>query len=165
MEKMDRERILAAFNRDRSQMTMQLARELGVPEADVIGSLPDGLSVQLARQKWEELLRSLQSFGKVHVIVSNKGATIEVFGQFGNFSTTGIFFNVQTSSLDMHIRFNELGSIFAVRKQSHMNAVETLSFQFFDLSGDAAFKVFLNFGETASAEKREIFQQLIHSMR
>jgi putative hemin transport protein len=135
-------------------MTMQLARELGVPEVEVVRALPDGRSVELDARRWEELLRCFENLGKVHVILSNGGATVEVVGAFGNFSTWGEFFNVQTKSLDMHVRGGQLAAIFAVEKPSHMgDGVNTLSFQFFDRSGAAAFKVFLTFGQKASAKR------------
>jgi len=44
----------------------------------------------------------IQALGEVHVIVSNEATTLENVGQFGKFSKTGDFFNVQTKSLDMH---------------------------------------------------------------
>ena len=130
-------------------MTMQIARELGVPEADVVAAIPGGRAIELDVARWEELVRSFEALGKVHVICSNGAATLEAHGQFGKFSTWGGFFNVQTPSLDMHIRFQRLGRIFAVRKPGHFDGAETLSFQFFDAEGNSAFKVFLTFGGRA----------------
>ena len=75
----------------------------------------------------------------------------------------GLFrrFNVQSNSLDMHIRWPQLGAAFAVEKRSHMNDdVTTLSVQFFDRAGQAAFKVFLNFGGKPSEERRQQFADL-----
>jgi putative hemin transport protein len=80
--------------------------------------------------------------------------TLESFGVFGNFSTFGEFFNVQTASLDMHIRYKNLGSAFAVQKPGHLDGINTLSIQFFDQHGNSAFKVFLTFGTNAPGEER-----------
>ena len=143
------ERIRAAVEQAPAKMTMQIARDLGVPEAEVIRCLPDGRAVELDAARWEPLLHDLEGFGKVHVIVTNGAATLESVGQFGNFSTWGEFFNVQTKTLDMHIRWPNLGAIFAVEKPSHMSGLNTLSFQFYDKTGQAAFKVFLTFGSSA----------------
>lgn len=147
-------RIREAFNINRSKMTMVLARELGVSEAEVIRALPDGLSVELDVTRWEELIRAFESLENCHVISSNSSVTLECFGQFGNFSTWGDFFNVQTKSLDMHIRHKELAAVFAVQKPGHMDGVNTLSFQFFDKRGTSAFKVFLTFGGNAPTPER-----------
>jgi putative hemin transport protein len=149
-----RERLRAALEKSPSKMTLQLSRDLGVPEVEVIRALPDGRAAELDIGRWEELIRGLEALGKVHVIVSNGGATLEAVGQFGNFSTWGEFFNVQTKSLDMHIRWRELAASFAVEKPGHMDGVPTLSFQFYDRSGAAAFKVFLTFGGSAPSEER-----------
>lgn len=138
--------IRTAFNNDRTQMTLMLARKLNVPEVDVIRALEGDLSQELDFSRWEELIRSFESFGNVHVIVSNGATTLEAFGQFGKFSTAHGFFNVQSKSLDMHIRSWELASVFAFRKPSHTDGREALSFQFYDRRGEAAFKVFLTFG-------------------
>ena len=109
-----------AIERNPGAMTMQLARDLGVPEAEVIRALPDGRAVELDIGRWEEIIRSFEALGTVHVIVSNGATTLEAVGQFGGFSTWGEFFNVQTDSLDMHIRWPRLGAAFAVEKpQSH----------------------------------------------
>jgi putative heme iron utilization protein len=154
-------RIRAAVREHPRQMTMQLARDLGVPEVEVVRALPDGRSVELDAGRWEELLRAFEGLGQVHVIVSNGGATLEAVGQFGGFSTWGDFFNVQTKTLDMHVRWPELAAVFAVEKPAHLDGVPTQSFQFYDRAGAAAFKVFLSFGgRTASPERLAHFAEL-----
>jgi putative hemin transport protein len=153
--------IREALAQNPGAMTMQLARELGVPEAEVVRALPDGRAVELDAGRWEEIVRAFEGLGQVHVIVSNGATTIEAVGQFGGFSTWGEFFNVQSKSLDMHVRWPQLGTVFAVEKRSHMNdEVTTLSVQFFDRDGAAAFKVFLNFGGKPSPQRRQQFAEL-----
>jgi putative hemin transport protein len=160
-----RERIQAAVRDNPNQMTMLLARQFGVPEVEVIRAFPDDRAVELDPQRWEELIRTLEGFGKVHVIISNGAATLEANGQVGGFSTTGDFFNVQTGSLDMHIRWREIGAVFAVEKPGHLDGKKTLSFQFFDRSGHSAFKVFLGFGASIPPEKAERFAQVREGFR
>jgi putative heme iron utilization protein len=67
---------------------------------------------------------------------------------------------VQTDSLDMHIRWEQLAAVFAVEKPGHMNGTVTHSFQFFDKAGAAAFKVFLNFGGPIPPEREATFVEL-----
>lgn len=155
MSEATRERIQAALARNPGGMTLQLARDLDVPEVEIIRALPDSRAVELDAGRWEEVIRSLEELGKVHVIVSNGATTLEANGQFGKFSQWGEFFNVQTGSLDMHIRWPNLGAIFAVEKPSHVDNVNTLSVQFFDKSGAAAFKVFLTFGGKLPQPERQ----------
>ena len=161
-----KDRIREAVNRNRRRMTVQLARELGVPEAEVIRCLPAGCAVELDASRWEELIRRFESLGQVHVIVSNGSVTLESFGRFGNFSTFGEYFNVQTKTLDVHIRHDQLAAAFAVEKPGHLDGVNTLSFQFYDHAGAAAFKVFLTFGGSAPPpEKLSAFGALRDEFR
>src|SRR5579862_8305915 len=96
--------VRAALERRPPAMTVQLARDLGVSEAEVIRAFPYGWARELDVTRWEELLRALEPLGDVHVIVTNGAATLEAFGRFGNFSTFGEYFNVQTKGVDMHVR-------------------------------------------------------------
>ena len=152
--------IRAAVEKNPRKMTLQLARDLGVPEVEVIRAFPPNRVTELDMARWEELLRGFEPLGAVRVLVSNGATTIEVDGQFGGFSTAGEFFNVQTETLDMHIRWQELAAAFAVEKPGHMDGMATRSFQFFDQTGAAAFKVFLNFGGPLSPEREAQFIEL-----
>ncbi|MBE0669066.1 MAG: hypothetical protein IH588_00630 [Anaerolineales bacterium] len=140
------EAIRETFNADRKQMTLMVAKKMRVPEVEVIRSLEGDIAHELDSARWEEIIRAFEELGNVHVIVSNGATTLEAVGQFGKFSSTDGFFNVQSKSLDMHIRSWELASVFAFRKPSHTDGREALSFQFYDQRGDCAFKVFLTFG-------------------
>lgn len=154
--------IRAAFDSDRKQMVLLLARQLGVPELEVVRAMPTDLVTQLDFDQWEDIIRSFEALGEVHVIVSNGAATLENVGQFGKFSNSQGFFNVQTPSLDMHIRTAGLAAVYAVRKPSHTDGKEALSFQFFDTNGNAAFKVFLTFGgKDPSAERQAQYAEII----
>lgn len=154
------ERIRVAVERNPRKMTLQLARDLGVPEVEVIRAFPPDRVMELDISRFSELVQSFEVFGSVRVLVSNGAATIEVDGQFGGFSTAGEFFNVQTDSLDMHIRWQQLSAAFAVEKPGHMDGTATRSFQFFDQTGAAAFKVFLNFGGPIPPEREARFVEL-----
>ncbi len=148
------ERIRAKIAENPSRMTIQLARELGVPEVEVIRALVGEQVQELDITRWEELIRSFEALENTHVIASNGAVTLECFGAFGNFSTWGDYFNVQTKSLDMHIRSSQLAAAFAVAKPGHMDGVPTVSFQFYDQRGTSAFKVFLTFGGKAPSPER-----------
>ncbi len=151
----DQATIRATVAANGRRMTSQVARDLGVPEAAVIRALPDGQAVELDVGRWEDLIRAFEPLGRVHVICTNGAVTLESFGQFGNFSTFGDYFNVQTATLDMHVRHAKLGAAFAVTKPGHMDGVSTVSVQFYDDRGDSAFKVFLTFGGKAPSPDRQ----------
>jgi putative heme iron utilization protein len=65
----------------------------------------------------------------------------------------------------MHIRWQELGAAFAVQKPGHLDGINTLSFQFYDLTGAASFKVFLNFGTAVAVEQVKQFEKLRERFR
>jgi putative heme iron utilization protein len=77
----------------------------------------------------------------------------------------GEFFNVQTAGLDMHIRWQELGAVFAVEKPGHLDGAPTQSLQFFDRAGHAAFKVFLHFAGRSVPERAAKFAALREQFR
>lgn len=159
------ERIRSAVEKNPRKMTLQLARDLGVPEVEIIRAFPADRVTELDIARWEELLCGLESLGSVRVLVSNGATTIEVDGQFGGFSTAGEFFNVQTETLDMHIRWKQLAAVFAVEKPGHMDGTATRSIQFFDQTGAAALKVFLNFGGKISPEREAWFDEVRKKFR
>jgi putative heme iron utilization protein len=159
------EAIRSALRDHPGEMTMQLAKRLEVAEAEVIRRLPDGRGVELDLSRWQELFTAFDAVGTVHVIVTNGAVTCETVGEFGGFSVWEEFFNVQSKTLDMHIRYRNLGSAFAVEKPSHMDGGRTLSVQFFDLTGCAAMKVFLNFAGKPKPERLTAFEELRQRFR
>lgn len=159
------DRIRAAVEKNPRKMTLQHARDLGVPEVEVIRAFPPDRVAELDLARWEELLRSLEALGPVRVLVSNGATTIEVDGQFGGFSTAGEFFNVQTETLDLHIRWGQLAAVFAVEKPGHMDGTATRSIQFFDQTGAAALKIFFNFGGPIPPDREAQFIELRTSFR
>ena len=160
-----RDEIRAALAADPMEMTLQLSKRLGVPEAHIIRELPDGRAVELDAKRWEEVFHALPDCGQVHVIVSNAVTTCETVGTFGGFSTWGEFFNVQSGTLDLHIRFARIGGIWAVEKPSHTDGTKTLSVQFYDTDGAAALKVFLVFAGKPSEKRQTQFAALKERFR
>lgn len=158
--------IREAYDKDRSQMTLMLAHQLRIPEVDILRALEGDTARELDFSRWEEIIHGFEALGDVTVIVSNGATTIESFGQFGGFSNKDGFLNVRSKSLDMHIRSWELASVFAFRKPSHLDKHESLSIQFFDRRGSAAFKVFLNFGgKDPAPELMQTYEELIANFK
>jgi putative hemin transport protein len=136
--------IRAYFKDDPSRMTMMAARKFAVPEQVVVDALVGQWPiVRLRDDSFRDLMESLPSLGLMRVFIRSRAAVIESVGEFGGYSETGPFFNVQTDTLDMHILHAEIGPIYSVRKVGHDSDFVTHSFQFFDKVGDAAFKAFL----------------------
>ena len=138
------ESIRGYFLEDASRMTMMAARKFAVPEQAVVDALVGQWPiVRLREDSFRDLMEALPDLGVMRVFVRSRAAVIESVGVFGGYSETGPFFNVQTDTLDMHILHAEIGPIYSVRKVGHDSDFVTHSFQFFDKTGDAAFKAFL----------------------
>jgi putative hemin transport protein len=147
-------------------MTMVLSRQLNAPEADVVRVYPGLAPVELDAARVREILVRLERQGKFVVIVSNDAATLEADGEFGGFSESGPFFNVQTENLDMHIRHAQIGSAFATAKLSHMeDGIDVHSFQFFDQNGKSGFKVYFNFGEKLTDDRQKLSDAIAAEFR
>jgi putative hemin transport protein len=138
-------RVAERLEKEPRVMTPTLAREFDVPEVEILRAHPADKVTELnvANGRMLDLIQALESLGRVHVIASNEGCVLEAYGYFGGFSETGPFFNVQTKTLDMHIKHNELAAAFTLIKPSHQDGQKTYSIQFFTKSGRSAFKVFL----------------------
>ena len=151
------------FEPERSGLTMMAARKFGVPERTVVEALVGHWPiVRLRAEGFRELIESFAALGPMRVFVRSRAAILEAVGTFGGFSETGPFFNVQTDTLDMHLIPAEVGSIYAVDKIGHDSTITTHSFQFFDRSGDAAFKAFLWDGfPEVPAERVANYRELI----
>lgn len=161
-----KEKIAASLRANPMAMTSMVAQQFGVPEVEIVRMLPDGRARALDAGRATELIEAFSKLGALFVIVSNGAVVLEAHGEFGGFSKTGPFFNVQTDTLDMHIRHKELAAVFGVEKPSHMDGFGTLSFQFFTPSGAAAMKVFLNFGgSNPTAEQRGHFDRLTNEFK
>jgi len=140
-----RDQVARYLEKEPRAMTLLMARELRVPEAEIVRAFPEELvsELHIDGDRTLELIRSFESLGRVHVIASNSGCTLEAYGFFGGYSLTGPFFNVQTDTLDMHIRHQQIASAFALIKPSHQDGQTTYSFQLFDGEGRSVFKVFV----------------------
>ena len=143
-------------------MLLELARTHQVPELAILGLLGPPRAVPLDATRWTELMEALPELGSVRVLASNSGVTMETRGRFGGFSRTGDYFNVQTSTLDLHLRGSAIGGAMAVEKPSHQTGRPTASIQLFDHDGAAILKIFLLFGEDDGAEdpRRQAFAAL-----
>ncbi len=156
------ESIRGYFREDRSRMTMMAARKFKVSERSVVDALVGQWPiVRLRVDAFRDLMKALPDLGLMRVFVRSRAAVIESVGVFGGFSDAGPFFNVQTETLDMHILHAEIAAVYSVEKVGHDSNFVTHSFQFFDHSGDAAFKAFLweNFPDVP-AERVSAFHDL-----
>ena len=147
-----RERVADYFRRKPAAMTLMAAQDLGVPELEVIRALEsdgNGGATELKPESLEAILQEMAGWGHCHVIVSNRGATLEAYGELGGFSRSGPFLNVETKTLAMHLRPAALAAIFCVDKRGHMDGQPIHTVQCYDAEGGSILKVvMMRHGET-----------------
>lgn len=136
-----KERVRQYFARRPAALTLLAARELGVPEADVIRALEGEVADALDPVRLEPILADLAAWGRCQVVVTNRGATLESYGEFGGISRSGPFLNVETATLDLHLRPAGISSAFSVDKRGHMDGRPIHTVQFYDTQGDSVMKV------------------------
>ena len=126
-----------------SIMTLELARELGVKEADVIRSLPDGMAVEAPAEDFEIIWERMTAWEKVTFICISCGCVTEVSGPLPTGKRGHGMFNLRQrgNALGGHILVQDLGSIWLVSKP--VFGKESHSVQFFSKAGDAMFSVYL----------------------
>ena len=128
-------------------MTVQLARELGVSEVEVIRAC--------AAWRWSWTCPAGRSYPPLRAAGAGprhrhqRGRDAECSASSGTSRTRSASISTSRPDLDMHIRPRQLAAAFAVEKPGHMDGINTLSFQFYDPTGPAAFKVSLTFGGKA----------------
>lgn len=154
-----REKVAAILDKTPGQMTPVIARQLGINEAEVLRHFPGQFSTELDGGRATELIQEFEQLGRVHVICSNGDCILEAYGYFGGFSKAMGFLNVQTDSLDMHIKATNIKYAFALIKPSHQDGQSTYSFQFFNEDGRSVFKVFV-YKSVSEADGDEIAQRV-----
>jgi putative heme iron utilization protein len=127
-------------------MTVEMARRFGVPEVEIVRAQIPECARELNAAGFPEIIERLSRLGMCQVIVTNAGCTMESVGVFGGISITGPYLNVQTDSLDMHIRKEAVRAAFCFDKPGHLDGVLRHSVQFYAADGSAVFKAFVQPG-------------------
>jgi len=65
------ERIRAAVEKNPRKMTLQMARDLGVPEVEVIRAFPADRVMELDIARWQELLENFRSCPAMFAVLSS----------------------------------------------------------------------------------------------
>jgi len=124
--------------------TAMLADALGVAEAEIMRAMPVGYATELDSDRAEDIIRELDSWGTLYIVVRNTIAVMEVKGAFGGFSQSGPYFNVAGENLHMHLKLGEVENIFAVKPPTADDSTPPLlSLQFFDGNGASGLKAFI----------------------
>lgn len=138
----------ALLNEKPKQRIRDAADELGVSEAELLATRC-GAGVTRLAGDWKQLLADLPSIGRVMCLTRNQHAVHERFGEFLQVDFFQGMGQVVGPDIDLRLFMHHWHHGFAVTDAS--GGVERQSFQFFDASGEAVHKVYLQSGSNYGA--------------
>ncbi len=113
-----------------------IAKHLGVSEADLVAT-GVGRHVTRLEGDWEELLKEVNTLGKVMALTRNNDCVHERKGVYNNVSFENHVGLVLDPDIDLRLFMMHWKFGFAVKEN------DRLSLQFFDKSGDAVHKIYM----------------------
>ncbi|MBI1292175.1 hypothetical protein GC173_13185 [bacterium] len=138
-----REKVARKLAANPAIKTGMLADALGISEAEVLRAMPAGYAHELAVADMAAFVTGLEKLGLVYFVTRNDACVTEIKGRFGGFSKSGPFFNVSSEALHLHLRLDRVAAVFHITPPSTDGKPAWPSLQFFQTSGEVAFKVFL----------------------
>ncbi|MCD8553499.1 heme utilization cystosolic carrier protein HutX [Seleniivibrio sp.] len=135
--------------------TVMAARELNVPEREVVRAL-DEQSFEVGISKFGEIMDDISEWGGILMIVTNNSVICEVSGELpkGKFSHGMFNLHSDTSPIGGHLMADKFDSIHFVSRP--FMGKESLSVQVYDIDGNAAFKI-----HVGRDEKHELKQDQV----
>jgi len=126
-----------------SKATGAMAAELEVSEMEVVRCLPEVMVKEVSKERFDEIVEEVSTWGNLTVIVQNESTIMEVKAPFPKGTYGHGYYNLKSNDTPIggHIRASDLSAIFFVSKP--FIGVESHSIQFFNGSGSAMFKIYL----------------------
>jgi len=137
-----------------SKATGAMAAELEASEMDVIRCLPETMVKEVPKERFDEIVEEVSTWGNLTVIVQNESTIMEVKAPFPKGIYGHGYYNLKSNDTPIggHIKASELSAIFFVSKP--FMGLESHSIQFFNGNGNAMFKLYL-----ARDENRQILTE------
>jgi len=149
-----KEKVMEMVSKNPSQSTGAMAKELEISEMDVIRNLPEDMVKEVSKDRFDEIIAEVSTWGVLTVIVQNESTILEVKAPFPVGTYGHGFYNLQSKDTPVggHIRTDDLSAVFFVSKP--FMGLESYSIQFFNNTGNAMFKLYLG-----RDENRRIIQE------
>jgi len=149
-----KEKVMEMVSKNPSQSTGAMAKELEISEMDVIRNLPEDMVKEVSKDRFDEIIAEVSTWGVLTVIVQNESTILEVKAPFPVGTYGHGFYNLQSKDTPVggHIRTDDLSAVFFVSKP--FMGLESYSIQFFNNNGNAMFKLYLG-----RDENRRIIQE------
>ncbi|KPQ01066.1 MAG: hemin-degrading protein HmuS [Bacteroidetes bacterium HLUCCA01] len=137
---------------------LQIARTLGVSEAELVASACDGKQTVRLNTDWSVLFSKLERLGEVMALTRNEAAVHEKTGVYRNVSFKGFAGLVLDEEIDLRVFHQRWGFAFALPVENARGTL--LSLQFFDKEGHAVHKIYLK-----DADRARQFNDLVEEFR
>jgi len=139
-----RKTVTEKLKEDPKAMIFKLAKELSVPEQVVMECLPEEEMRRADAHHFDEAMAMIATWGNVTTILQTESMILEAKGMIPMGSHGHGYFNLmggQDYNVGGHIRADLLSAIYFVKRP--FMGMESMSVQFFTLSGAPMFKVYL----------------------
>jgi putative hemin transport protein len=142
-------RLFTEMRRAQKKRHRDIALELGISEAELIAAHSgvmtddDAISLRAVRlqARWPDLIKTVETLGKVMALTRNEACVHEKKGVYHHSSVNGQTGLVLAGDIDLRIFYQHWSSGFAVQEELADGTQRSL--QFFDRSGMAIHKIFL----------------------
>lgn len=146
---------------DPKAMIFKLAQELSVPEQAVVECLPEEEVRKADAHHFDEVMAMIATWGNVTTILQTESVVLEAKGMIPMGSYGHGYFNLMGGrdyNVGGHIRADLLSAIYFVERP--FMGLQSMSVQFFTLSGAPMFKVYLG-----RDEKRQLLPDQIEHFK
>lgn len=150
-----RARLAERFARDADGVIETLAREHGVTTLDATRLLPDANRRFAPASAFADIFAELTTWGDVLFLVHTPNIILECVGPIPPGTAARGFFNLGGKGpIGGHLKADRCAAIAFVRRP--FMGLDTCSIQFFDLDGDAMFKIYVRRHADRSLDRDQV---------
>ena len=105
-----KEKVLEMVSKNPSEATSAMAKELEVSEMDIIRNLPKDMVKEVSKDRFDEIIAEVSTFGTLTIIVQNESTILEVKAPFPVGKYGHGFYNLQSKDTPVggHIKTDDL---------------------------------------------------------
>ncbi len=135
--------IAEILEKDPGTLPVDMAKQLGQTELQIIRHLPDGMATELPVDQFETILKEVKKWGSVTTIIESSGCIFEIKCPFPDGSNKFGYYNLNSEGnpFQGHLKTDNISAIALISKPFH--GVITHQVMFLDQTGMCAFKIYL----------------------
>lgn len=136
--------ITEIIDEDPARNTSMIARELSIPELNVVQSLPKEMVCLVGPEHFDAITEEIDKWGELTIIIQTDSIIFEVKSALPRGGYAKGYYNIigHKAPAGGHFRVDHLKAIAFVDKP--FMGMRTLSVQFYNLAGNSMLKIFLS---------------------